>query len=122
AAPCTACSPWTDRRCRRSPARARRRRRSRSRRVTGCASPPGQGTTGLQYPEELFDGGVAPGALAPAAGAAPPGTGADIVGLDGATAVPRGEDSPGAPVETGGPTGTLGAPGSDSVGEFASGD
>ena len=57
------------------------------------------------------------------AGAAPPVVGATV---DGVTAVPPGEsDCPVAlvpPAGTGGPTGTLGAPGSDDDGDCAMGD
>jgi hypothetical protein len=79
----------------------------------------------------LFCGAVEPGAAVPVAGAPPPAAGAPsggapIVGFDGVTVVPPGEsDSPVAlvpPVAVGGPVGTFGAPGSDEVGDCASGD
>jgi len=70
---------------------------------------------------------LARGALIGHRDGVPPSAG--VVGLDGVMDVPPSEgDSPivlplpTPPVETDGPTGTLGAPGSDSVGESASGD
>jgi hypothetical protein len=55
-----------------------------------------------------------------------PTEGAAVAGPSGVTAVPPGEiDSPVAlvpPADTGGPAGTLGAPGSDELGDWVSGD
>ena len=73
----------------------------------------------------LGDAGVAGGAL-PGAGVTAPGAGATVVGFAGVTAVPPGDsDWPAAvvpPCGTDGPVGTLGAPGSDDVGDSAIGE
>jgi hypothetical protein len=74
----------------------------------------------------LFGGGVAAGAPVPGAAVPAPTAGAPVAGPSGVTAVPPGEiDSPVAlvpPVDTGGPAGTFGAPGSDELGDSVRGD
>lgn len=72
----------------------------------------------------LGDAGT--GCALPGGGATAPGAGATVVGFAGVTDVPPGEsDWPAAlvpPCGTAGPVGTLGAPGSDDVGDSAMGD